>query len=44
MSAATRDSIEAYAAEVVASWPPLTEQQRERIAALLRPTRRRDGT
>lgn len=29
---------EKFAADLVADWPPLTDAQRDRVAALLRPT------
>ena len=35
--------LDAYIQKVVAEAPPLTDEQRDRIAALLRPTKARDA-
>lgn len=35
--------LDAYIKKVVAEAPPLTDEQRDRIAALLRPTKARDA-
>lgn len=37
MTPGQRAEMRAKAAKVVASWPPLTEQQRDRLAVLLAP-------
>jgi hypothetical protein len=37
-TAEPREDLDEYARRLVADWPPLTEEQRTRLAGLLRPS------
>jgi hypothetical protein len=43
MSPQTRAELEQHAERAVADWKPLTDEQLDRIAALLRASRSREG-